>query len=135
VCFGARYTNDTEAVILSMETKWRVEARLIFEKADKDGSGAIEFDEFLMAAACMPVLSLGFALFQHLLPSTDGTPDGTLTAAPSHKQAKASVLPTGYACMHPAPNPSPLACTHRRKPRHSHLGCCGPVSQAGAQAI
>jgi Ca2+-binding EF-hand superfamily protein len=35
-------------------SQWRVEARLIFERADTDGSGAVDFQEFVHAAHGMP---------------------------------------------------------------------------------
>ena len=53
-----------EAAMLSRSTKWDVETRIIFERADTDDSGGIDFDEFVAAAQLMPVLSLGIALLR-----------------------------------------------------------------------
>ena len=54
------------AVRMSAETKWRVEARLIFERADAEGDGGIDYEEFVHAAQGMPVLALGLALFRQV---------------------------------------------------------------------
>ena len=77
------YYADKESVLLSQQTKWEVECRLIFERADIDRSGSIDFDEFVAAANGMPVLSLGFELFCGVSPafSTNSVPLRTVRYA------------------------------------------------------
>ena len=71
----------------SAETKWSVEARLIFQRADADGSGAVDFDEFSQAAHGMPVLALGLALFRQVAHLSLGTADGDTTVAAAGAKA------------------------------------------------
>jgi len=65
----------------SAETKWSVEARLIFQRSDKDSSGAVDFEEFSHAAHGMPVLALGLALFRQVAHLSLGTQDDVMAAA------------------------------------------------------
>lgn len=82
--------SDREQRRTSAETKWSVEARLIFQRADTDGSGAVDFDEFSHAAHGMPVLALGLGLFRQVAHLSLGTQDD-VTAAAAIAGAKAAV--------------------------------------------
>lgn len=80
-------SSDRDDRRLSAETKWTVEARLIFQRADTSGSGAVDFDEFSHAVHGMPVLALGLALFRQVAHLRFETPDGPTMAASDAKAA------------------------------------------------
>ena len=62
-------------------SQWKIEAAYIFKKADKDGNGRVDFDEFFDAAQHTPVLSLGIS--HMMLAGASSTEQTALTSDPT----------------------------------------------------